>query len=53
MLLLALIIDLENDHETQVAKYLVHRTHMDQMLVPKTRYRTILKSQNGLGWEGP
>lgn len=37
MLLLALIIDLENDHETQVAKYLVHMIRMDQMLVPKKR----------------
>lgn len=44
MLLLALIIDLENDHENQVAKYLVHMIHMDQMLIPKKKYRLILQS---------
>lgn len=41
MLLLALIIGLENDHENQVAKYLVHMIHMDQMLVPMKKYRMI------------
>lgn len=40
MLLLALIIDLENDHENQVARYLVHTIHMDQMLVPRKKYKT-------------
>jgi len=39
MLLLALTTDLENDRENQVAKYLVHMIHMDQMLVPKKKYR--------------
>lgn len=37
MLLLALIIDLESDHENQAAEYLVHMIHMDQMLVPKKK----------------
>lgn len=44
MLLLALIIGLENDHENQVAKYLVHMIHMDQMLVPMKKYRMILQN---------
>lgn len=42
MLLLALIIDLENDHENQVVKYLVHTIHKDQMLVPMKKYKTDL-----------
>lgn len=42
MLLLASIIDLENDHENQVVKYLVHTIRKDQMLVPTKKYKTDL-----------
>lgn len=45
MLLLASITDLENDHENQGAKYLVHMIHTDQMLAPKKKYRTILQNR--------